>query len=1638
MVLYCKYYFLILQFDISTLDCFVKKDPQMNRFLLILLVLISFQVVTMAQPPCNQEIAEPTYNCPDAPIVCDLNYFCSTMPVSISPQSASICNAGISLDNPHWFSFIATSNTVTVTINPTNCLAGGGGQLGLQGAIVSSCPPPPGGGQFQTVGNCQAIPCATFEFTIGAGGNFNVGQQYWIMLDGCAGSICDYQITNTQGITVPVLENPNEITGPFQTCPGGTVTFTVDDPDFATTFYWTIDGTVVTSLGPELEYTFPSGTPEGTYEICLENAENACYDLIETNGYVANSICFEIEVLNLPETDAGPVDVCVEDAPYERDGFSFNPPSTNQQYTLETSAGCDSIINLTINWIQHFPDDQILVTCEGEFPVVHPIFGNIFEPGTVFVNYSDQQYGCDSSFNVTVNEMIFQFDLDIPRYDLQCPDEMIEIDASQSRVIILPSNLELFNVDYEWFRNGVPIGNGVYMTIFEGGDYVFRMTATEMGVTCFQDFEFTIEEFFDIPDAPVIVGPSAGCIGNIVSFDITNWNGESEITFIHGTCYDIVSINGPTLTVQLTEACNDVFCVILNKPNCPLLSSEACFNFTIAAQLDPGVTGNLSYCEGLNTTLTAGSGFTSYNWTGPNSFSSNQRIITAVEPGDYTVEVTDANGCEGTQTVTVVENPTPPISFSGSTAFCPGGRSTITVSPGSYASYTWSNGLTGPQAIFTVPNIYQVTVVDAFGCINTAQIEIFQRDTLEPNIGGDLDFCAGLSTTLDGGVGFATYEWNGTMGNQTIVINTPGEVILRVSDGSGCFGSTRTTVVENPNPVASIDAPKMMICPAEDLVLQVNPAGMTRYEWSDGFTGRTRTINDVVNFEVTVTDGNGCIGTSSISIGVHTPPSPQVAGDTYFCEGLQALIGVVDPYTTYRWSDNNTNQTRPVNTAGRYSVTVTDGNGCTGETFYDVEERMNPRPVIQGDDEFCAGGSTVLTLTQPYSSYTWSGSGSGSSANYPVTTSGNYIVQVTDASGCIGSTNFVVTVHPNPVPQIAGSTTYCVGLSTTLDAGNYVSFNWAGPGGFSRTTRTVSINAPGNYSVTVTDVNGCIGTSSVTVIEDTELSIGVDNPGRYCEGSTARISVQGTYASYRWSTGATTQAINVTAGTYTVTATDSDGCTGSQTVVVTEDPNPVPVISGPSTFCTGRSAQLDAGAWTSYAWSNGLGNGRTVTISATGTYTVTVTDANGCQGTASFFIRELASLEPQINGDPFYCAGSSATLTVEAGYQRYTWLDNNSTNPQRVFTSPGIFTIEVEDAQGCTGTGQVTVVENPLPIADAGADVELTCRDTALTVGGTNTSAGSFSYSWTELENGVPVTGTNRTLRVTEVGLYELRVVNTQTGCVQTDQVRVTRNTNIITDVVLNAVNPRCHNDVNGRITISQIVGGTEPYSYQINGNAMSGGIAGSLGPGVYRIRVEDANGCTFEVSATLINPERVVVDAGPDLLLNYGDDVTIVPETNIPENQRAVIKWEEGDVVLCDGCPGIELYTEPQIANVYRITIEDIFGCVATDIMRINLKRSRNVFVPSAFTPDLNGLNDKFTVYGGRDVVNIKSLQVFDRWGNKMFEAEDLPPNDTNYGWDGTFRGREMDPAVFVYVAEVEFIDGEVFEFIGDVALIK
>ncbi|MEM7375179.1 MAG: GEVED domain-containing protein, partial [Bacteroidota bacterium] len=289
-------------------------------------------------------------------------------------------------------------------------------------------------------------------------------------------------------------------------------------------------------------------------------------------------------------------------------------------------------------------------------------------------------------------------------------------------------------------------------------------------------------------------------------------------------------------------------------------------------------------------------------------------------------------------------------------------------------------------------------------------------------------------------------------------------------------------------------------------------------------------------------------------------------------------------------------------------------------------------------------------------------------------TAGTYSVTVTDANGCSGtSADVVVTENANPIPVISGSTTYCASAgSTTLDAGSgFASYLWS-PGG--ETTQTISATA-GTYSVTVTDANGCSGTSAdVIVTENANPTPVIAGATDYCEGSNTTLDAGSGFSSYLWSPGGeTTQTISATAGTYSVTVTDANGCSGtSADVVVTENANPIPVISGSTTYCASAgSTTLEAGSvFASYLWSPG--GETTQTISATaGTYSVTVTDANGCSGTsADVVVTETtpASWYLDADGDGFGDPNSSiVACDPPSGFVS----DGTDCDDQEEFSFPG-------------------------------------------------------------------------------------------------------------------------------------------------------------------------------------------------------------------------------------------------------------------------------------------------------------------------------------------------------------------------------
>ncbi|MEM7373390.1 MAG: hypothetical protein AAF587_32490, partial [Bacteroidota bacterium] len=277
-----------------------------------------------------------------------------------------------------------------------------------------------------------------------------------------------------------------------------------------------------------------------------------------------------------------------------------------------------------------------------------------------------------------------------------------------------------------------------------------------------------------------------------------------------------------------------------------------------------------------------------------------------------------------------------------------------------------------------------------------------------------------------------------------------------------------------------------------------------------------------------------------------------------------------------------------------------------------------PSPTISGLTEYCAGtGGVILDAGAGFASYLWSPGGETTQTISAM--AGTYTVTVTDGLGGQGtSPNHVVTENPNPQPNFSGSLTYCASEGgTLLDAGSgFASYLWS-PGG--ETTQSVFFNS-GAGTVTVTDGNGCSTTIAFGTSSIPDLVPNVTGAIDYCEGSNTTLDAGSGFASYLWSPGGeTTQTISATAGTYSVTVTDANGCSGtSSDVIVTENANPIPVISGSTTYCASAgSTTLDAGSgFTSYLWSPG--GETTQTISATaGTYSVTVTDANGCSGTSA-------------------------------------------------------------------------------------------------------------------------------------------------------------------------------------------------------------------------------------------------------------------------------------------------------------------------------------------------------------------------------------------------------------------------------------
>jgi murein DD-endopeptidase MepM/ murein hydrolase activator NlpD len=428
----------------------------------------------------------------------------------------------------------------------------------------------------------------------------------------------------------------------------------------------------------------------------------------------------------------------------------------------------------------------------------------------------------------------------------------------------------------------------------------------------------------------------------------------------------------------------------------------------------------------------------------------------------------------------------------------------------------------------------------------------------------------------------------------------------------------------------------------------------------------------------------------------------------YETAGLTAELKILNPngtvFTSWNYTSSNTSnagirnwtKTLPTN-PGTYTF-VSTYNGSTCSKTFDI---LTSTISTSGPSTFCQGGSVTLTASTG-ATYLWN-TGATSQA-LTVGTSGSYTVTVTSTNGCSAvSTPLTVTVNPVPTATItpSGSTTFCQGNSVTLSSGNGSSYLWS----TGATSQNINVSQSGNYTVTVSNASGCTAASaplSITVNPLPTATITPGGPTTFCQGNTLTLSASNG-SSYLWSTGASSQSINVSqSGNYTVTVTNASGCTAaSAPLSVTVNPLPTAAITpgGPTIFCQGNSVTLSASNGSSYLWSTGASS-QSINVSQSGNYRVTVSNASGCTAASaplSVTVNPLPTAAITTPGPTTFCQGNTLTLSASSG-NSYLW-STGATSQSINVSQSGNYTVTVSNASGCTAaSAPLSVTVNPLPL----------------------------------------------------------------------------------------------------------------------------------------------------------------------------------------------------------------------------------------------------------------------------------------------------------------------------------------------------
>lgn len=677
-------------------------------------------------------------------------------------------------------------------------------------------------------------------------------------------------------------------------------------------------------------------------------------------------------------------------------------------------------------------------------------------------------------------------------------------------------------------------------------------------------------------------------------------------------------------------------------------------------------------------------------------------------------------------------------------------------------------------------------------------------------------------------------------------------------------------------------------------------------------------------------------------------------------------------------------------------------------------------------------------------------------------TTGQYEEVITLPSGC-DSTVFLNLTVQTPL-EVEGELTENATDENATDGIASVSAN-GGSGVYSyewsdgQTTATaIDLVAATEYCVTVTDETGCQAETCVFIEFINSIQPDVSADPLDCNGdSSGQIAISATKGeppyNYTW------QGINnelsgngiltaedelellesLPAGDYQIIFSDTDDNNTDTTVIVTiTEPTPLTLTMTDNVSatcfaeCNGSLTVLAAGGNDNYRyeWSNGAQT-PTVNELCAGQYRVIVFDNNECETMLALNINQPSEfIATATETQSVSCFGESdgrISVTANKGIQAIQWSTGDASD-EVIGLTAGTYEVTVTDMNDCSAVSTVELTEPDAPLA-VSIDInnQISCHgeaDGSLSVNATGPTE-QLTYNWS---NGASTATANNLT----AGNYSVTITNAN-GCTAMAALMLEEPNALTASVAANIIT--CLDEPNaGEIYIETTNGGVPPYEYAIDGVLFSSNTTiSNLFDGGYEVTIRDAAGCEINRSIIIEGPPDITVDLGEDFVTKLGEPVVLNAITN-SSNPNVTWSLDSTSCITAD-CSKIELM--PLETATYSVTIfDELTQCSATDQVQVRIDKQRNVYVPNAFSPNADGHNDRFTVFSGGDVEVVNTFRVFDRYGALVYEMKDMKTNDTEMGWDGTFNGENLNSGVYVWIAEVTFIDGWKEMYRGDVTI--